>query len=131
MKKIQLSAHELTFSLDQHYHQDSQLVLSLQDGIMFVENTDGEVLHSFEASQEQIDWLDSFPDYRYIDIPNVQVAVVTAKELANTSIPLPKHVSDDETVYLSMIDDKLEISTQYHDQTVAVTAEIRADFDKL
>jgi hypothetical protein len=132
MKKIQLSRHEIPFQLDQHYRQDSQLVLSVQDEIMFVENTDGEVLHTFEASEAQIDWLDSFPDYRYIDIvPEAQVAVVMAKELANTSIPLPKHVGDDETVYLSLIDDRLEISSEYHDQTVAVTPEIRADFDKL
>jgi hypothetical protein len=132
MKKIQLSRHEIPFQLDQHYHQDAQLVLSLQNGIMFIENVYGIVLHSFNAIQSQIDWFNSFPDYRYIEIvPEAQVAVVMAKELANTSIPLPKHVGDDETVYLSLIDDKLEISTEYHDQTVEVTAEIRADFDKL
>jgi hypothetical protein len=89
MKKIQLSRHEIPFQLDQHYHQDAQLVLSLQDGIMFIENVYGIVLHSFNAIQSQIDWFNSFLDYRYIEIvPEAQVAVVTAKELANTCIRL-------------------------------------------
>jgi hypothetical protein len=120
-------ANQFPFLLDRNTNTDETLSISLWNGIMFVEFPDGEEI-TFEPSEQQLDWFEGLAEST---ASQVQVAVVTAKELAGTSIPLPKHVGDDETVYLSIIDDRLEISTQYHDQTVAVTAEIRADFDKL
>lgn len=120
-------ANQFPFLLDRNTNTDETLNISLWNGIMFVEFPDGEEI-TFEPTEQQLDWFEGMAEST---ASQVQVAVVTAKELANTSIPLPKHVGDDETVYLSMIDDRLEISTQYHDQTVEVTAEIRADFDRL
>lgn len=67
MKKAKVSVRELPFHLDQHLHADDVVVVSMQDGILFVENVDGEDITSFEALSNVEDWFDSLPRHRFFE----------------------------------------------------------------
>jgi hypothetical protein len=67
MKKAKVSVRELPFRLDQHLHADDVVVVSMQDGILFVENVDGEDITSFEALSNVEDWFDSLPRHRFFE----------------------------------------------------------------
>ena len=67
MKKAKVSVRELPFRLDKHLHSDDVVVVSMQDGVLFVETPEGEDITSFEALNDVEDWFDNLPRHRFFE----------------------------------------------------------------
>lgn len=67
MKKVNVSVRELPFRLDQHFHADDVVTVSMQDSILLVETPEGEDITSFEALSDVEDWFDSLPRHRFFE----------------------------------------------------------------